>query len=259
MDPKDQSPAKFFLLVTILSIPFWSIGILMTWQPLPGIPVSAFMFVCPCVAALMLVSRKDGFKRAKQWVRDALCKPRHRDLLWLSTALLLPLSVMLASYIAMLQLGLPLPPISMDFRSVPIVFLAFALSGLAEQLGWSAYATDALQQRHGVLFSSLVVGTAWAAWHIVPLCQAGRPADWILWWCVMTMSLRVVLSWLYNSSGRNTVAVALCQASANTSWLFFPNYGSHYDPKVAGLAFGLLAVVIAISLSLRRQPREIVQ
>jgi hypothetical protein len=159
---------------------------------------------------------------------------------------------MLVSYIAMRQLGFPLPAINMDFRSVPMVFSAFALSGLAEQLGWSAYATDALQERHGVLFSSLIVGTMWAVWHIVPLGQVERSADWILWWCVMTISLRVVLSWLYNSSGRNTVVVALCQASANTSWQYFPNYGSHYDPKVTGLVFALLASMISIMLGLRR-------
>jgi hypothetical protein len=55
-----KSPLVFFLLVFVLSIPFWLIGA-MTEQGLPlpmNLPVSALSFVCPTMAALILVYRE---------------------------------------------------------------------------------------------------------------------------------------------------------------------------------------------------------
>ena len=134
----------------------------------------------------------------------------------------------------------------MDFGRLPLVFLVLLVSGVFEQLGWSAYAVDALQRRRSALSTGLLVGLIWAVWHVVPLLQAGRPVAWIAWWCLMTVSLRVVLSWLYNSAGRSVLVVAVCQAAANTSWQFFPNYGSHYDPGINGLVWLAIAILVVV-------------
>jgi hypothetical protein len=50
-----RSPLRFFLLVFALSIPFWLLGTFVGYQMLPGVPVSALMFVCPVTAILILV------------------------------------------------------------------------------------------------------------------------------------------------------------------------------------------------------------
>jgi hypothetical protein len=49
--PRSRSPLRFFLLVFALTIPFWLLGAIVGYQILPGVPVSAFMFVCPVTAA----------------------------------------------------------------------------------------------------------------------------------------------------------------------------------------------------------------
>ena len=55
-----KSPLKFFLLVLALSIPFWLIGFLdLPKILLINLPISAMMFVCPMVAALILVHQEN--------------------------------------------------------------------------------------------------------------------------------------------------------------------------------------------------------
>jgi len=60
------SPLRFFLLVFALSLPFWLAGALTTLQLLPGIPVSGFAFLCPAMAAAMVVSRENTPAGVKQ-------------------------------------------------------------------------------------------------------------------------------------------------------------------------------------------------
>jgi hypothetical protein len=47
--------------------------------------------------------------------------------------------------------------------------------------------------------------------------------------------------WIYNNTGRSVFAVIVFQATANASQFSFPNYGSHYDPLVAGLILAFTA------------------
>jgi uncharacterized protein len=57
----------------------------------------------------------------------------------------------------------------------------------------------------------------------------------------------VITVWLYNGSGKSVFAAALFHASANVSWQLFPNSGSHWDPRVAGLLLaGTAAIVTAV-------------
>ena len=63
----NRSPLTFFVLVFALALPFWLLGALVTHVPLPiNLPVSALQFVCPIIAAFILVSREEqpgGIKR----------------------------------------------------------------------------------------------------------------------------------------------------------------------------------------------------
>ena len=54
----NPAPLMFFLLLFVISIPFWVIGAVAenVAKMLPiNLPVSALMFVCPITAALLLV------------------------------------------------------------------------------------------------------------------------------------------------------------------------------------------------------------
>src|SRR3954471_21964806 len=89
-----------------------------------------------------------------------------------------------------------------------------------------------MQQRRTALQVGLVLGVAWALWHVIPLVQAHRPAAWIAWWSLGTVASRVIIVWLYNNAGRSVPAAALYHAVTNFCWQLFPNSGSHYTHAI---------------------------
>ena len=119
----------FFLLLFALSVPFWLAGGTTAWQPLPGVPISALMFVCPSLAAALLVWRESGFNETK--------KLRIHGPIWILPILLLMPGVMLLSYAVMRLFGHALPTLEIDFRVLLLLFGAFLGSAIGEQLGWS--------------------------------------------------------------------------------------------------------------------------
>ena len=68
--------------------------------------------------------------------------------------------------------------------------------------------------------------------------------EWITWWTLATVSLRVIMVWLYLHGGASVFAVALFHATSNLSWQLFPVHGSRYDPRIFGLVTLAFAIVM---------------
>jgi CAAX protease family protein len=251
-----RSPLSFFLMVFAMSAPFWLIGATSSWRLLPGVPTSAIQLICPSLAAVLLVYREDGVRAATDLVKRSLDYKRMTPTVWLLPIILLMPAAMLISYVTMRLLRVPLPTVEINWLSVAPLFLALFLAGLGEELGWSGYVIDPLQDRWGALGASLILGAVWAAWHVVPLQQVDRAAAWIAEWCFATVALRILHTWLYNNTGKSVFGQALFHASANTSWPLFPNNGSHYDPKITGIILAVTAVFVVLVFGPSRLTRE---
>jgi membrane protease YdiL (CAAX protease family) len=163
---------------------------------------------------------------------------------WYAPILLLMPTVTLLSYVVMRALGLPLPVPQILRLEFLVIFLAFFAGALAEEVGWSGYAIDALQAHWEALRASLLLGMVWALFHIIPLVQADPSPAWIAWWCLFTVSIRVLYTWLYNNAGHSVFAAALFHASSNTSWMLFPDYGSHWSPQIVGIIVAVVSAVV---------------
>lgn len=120
--------------------------------------------------------------------------------------------------------------------------------------GWD-YAVDPIQARTSALTAGLVLGGAWAVWHLVPLVQAHRPPAWMAWWALGTVANRVIIVRLYNNTGKSVSAAVVYHASPNMGWQLFPNYGSHYDPRVTSAIVACLAVIVTAVLGPRTLAR----
>lgn len=121
-----RSPPGFFLLVFALSIPFWLVGS-MAKQGLPlpiNLPVSALMFVCPLIAALILVYRENKLDGIKQLLKKTLDYRRIKPKIWYLPILLLMPVIMLLSYGVMRLIGRPLPEPQIPFPAIPLFFLS---------------------------------------------------------------------------------------------------------------------------------------
>lgn len=179
------------------------------------------------------------------WLELAL-NPRVPRWFWYPLAFLLMPALVLLAYGLMRWTGMPLPEeLRFPGREMVILWVAFFLAGFAEELGWSGYATDPLVARWGVGRAGMLLGLIWGLWHVVPYLQADPSVAWIFWYgFVETVALRVLIVWLHRSAGRSVWAAALFHATVNLSFFAFPNGGSHYDTRLAGLLVALTAALV---------------
>jgi uncharacterized protein len=123
-----------------------------------------------------------------------------------------------------------------------VSFAAFFVAAVGEELGWSGYAIEPMQARW-VLGASVLLGLIWALWHVVPLLQMNRSGQWIAWWTLQTVALRVLIVWFYNHTGRSVFAAVLIHSVSNVCTATF---ASCYDPRVTGIILVLAASIVMI-------------
>ncbi len=235
------------MLVFVLAIPFWVLGALVAGGlPLAmSLPVSALQFVCPLIAALILVHRERG-RRGVATLLRRLVDPAGIKA-WFVPALLVMPGIYLLSYFAMRVLGRPLPEPKISLVSLPILLVVFFIAAAGEEGGWSGYAVDPMQRRRTALTAAVILGPVWGLFHVVPDIQAHRDAAWIVWQRgVYDVGLRVLIVWLYNNTGKSVLAAILVHDTDNVSASLFPNDGSHYDPAFTGVITAATAVIVAL-------------
>lgn len=243
---QSRSPLRFFLLVFALSLPFYLAGALTSLQLLPGIPVSGFAILCPVMAAAIVVYQENRFAGVKMLLKRAFDFKRVKAQIWFVPTILLMPCIMALSYGAMRLMGVPIPTPQFSGVTIPALFVGFFIGALGEELGWSGYAIDPLQERFGALGGTLLLGAVWAVWHYIGLLEVHRSLAYIAWWSLGTVAARVIIVWLYNNTGRSVFVAALFHTMINLTWQVFPINGSYYDPRVTGLITAIVAVVVVI-------------
>jgi membrane protease YdiL (CAAX protease family) len=239
-----RSPRTFFLLVFALSIPFWLAGAMSDLQLMPGLSVSALMAFCPMAAALILVHREGGGARVAELLRRSFDFKRIRSKRWYIPVLFLFGAVNVAVYGLMRGLDMPLPAPQIQVPAAALVFLAFFVLALGEELGWSGYITGPMQKRWNALQTGLLLGLVGVLWHLPALLLMHRSPAWIAWWCLWAVAARVLIVWIYNNTGQSVFAVALFHATLNLSYMLFPVNGSHFDMGIGGPVMALTAAIV---------------
>lgn len=245
----DKSPLTFFLLVFVLSAPFWLIDSVVGQSLRSRIPVElpfgALQAVVPLLAALILVYAEENRGGVRGLLKRAGDYGRIKSWVWYVPVLCLWSAAMFLEYGLMYLTGAPLPAeTQIPTLALPVFLILFFVAGACEELGWQGYAFGRLRVRWNALQASLILGAVWAAWHVVPLAQTRRGPTWVVWQCLGMFPFRVLIVWLYNNTGRSVFAASLFHATANVSQFSFPNYGSHYDPFVACVVLTLAAAIV---------------
>ncbi len=241
-----RSPLKFFLLVAVLSVPFWLISALTHLELLPGLPVAALMACCPMIAAMILVYRENKTAGVIALLKRSFDFKRIRSKIWYVPILLLVPALSALSLEVLRLTGTPVPDPQIAVLPTLLLCAIFFVGALGEELGWSGYAIDPMQDRCGALKASLILGVVWAVYHYIALVQAHRSVDWIVWWSLGTIADRVILVWLYNNTGKSVFAAALFHMTLNVTWQVFPVNGSYFDPRISGLLSALVAVLVLV-------------
>ena len=104
---------------------------------------------------------------------------------------------------------------------VPSILFA-SLIPFIEELGWRGYVLDRFQEKNSALVSSLILGVVWSLWHL-PLFfvqdsyQAGLGVLTLAFWLFIIgiVPLNLPFTWIYNNTGRSTLAVILFHSMVN--------------------------------------------
>ena len=126
---------RFFVLTFVISIPFWLLGATTSVQLLPGIPVSAFAFVCPGLAAMICTYGESKSAGVRELLKRTLDYSRTRAKVWyVPVALLMP-AISILTYGMMRLTGMPLPGPQFSPPAALAMFLAFCLDGAGRRVG----------------------------------------------------------------------------------------------------------------------------
>jgi membrane protease YdiL (CAAX protease family) len=92
----------------------------------------------------------------------------------------------------------------MDVVSLSAATVLLLIATLGEEIGWHGVALPGLQQRHGVLWSSAVLGLLWATWHL-PFWALLDPVDefgfgYIVLNYLFIIPLAFYTTWFFNGA-----------------------------------------------------------
>ena len=244
----DRRPSLwvFFLLVLLLSIPFYGLGAAGGRLPiLTVLPISALMVCTPMFAALILIYRERRAEGVTELLKRALDFGRIRSMWWCLVAVCLLPIVAGLQYAVLRLIGTTFPTPLFAFADAPLFFVMFFVGAIGEELGWQGYAFPELSTRHSALAAALILGVFWALWHVIPFVQLGRSANWILWHGLSIIALRVIIVWLFVNTGQSVFIAVLFHTMSNMPWGVVTNYGSFYDPFVTFVILTLAAGLVA--------------
>ncbi|MDZ7849783.1 MAG: CPBP family intramembrane glutamic endopeptidase [Halodesulfurarchaeum sp.] len=179
----------------------------------------------PPVAAAIVVWASGGSLR--KWIGQ-MFKWRIGAKWWL-IALGLPFLILAAGSLIYVLAGGPIDLSSFEPFWVYLFVLAWGTvwGGGQEDLGWRGFMLPTLQEKYSALTSSVLVGAAWAGWHLPLFLNAttthgGWPLSQQLLWVVSIMAGSILWTWMYNSTDGSVLAVAVFHAGINSMGLYHP-------------------------------------
>jgi uncharacterized protein len=161
----------------------------------------------------------------------------------------------------------PIEALAQNFASIPTAFLlglvVLALLGnLWEETSWSGFVTARLQARYGPLRASLIVAPLFGLYHFplffivgglsdspnhLPIAQFPMYAAFLL--IVFSGPMRILLTWLYNSTDRSLPVVALFHGSMNATGgaAILATFFAGVDGLLLYAALAVFAVVVIVA------------
>lgn len=189
----------------------------------PPIPLLLLAGYGPTIAALVTAALVGGGTAVRSLLGRLLIW--RVGLRWWAIVLLLPGAISLGALGLYALAGGVLPALPALSPALAVSFVAQLLvRGLinGEEIGWRGFALPRLQARYGALTASLIVGVAWALFHlpiffIVGPTAAGSQSEMsFLPFLLSTLSLSVVFTWVANHTRGSILMAWLLHAAMNT-------------------------------------------
>ena len=250
-EPGKNHPLAFFFLIFAMSAPLWVLSSFLDESPLPdNIPLTDIgATLSPAIAACILIYRENGKKGLRQFFKRLYDFGRIQKRGALMLSLLLMPALYVVTYAALRIAGFPVA-VGIDLSlTLLAAFAMFTIGAAVEEIGYSAYATDALQKRFSALATALLIGVPWALWHLPSMIKMGQSSQLIVWGLLGTVAFRVITVWLYNIAGCSLFAVILAHAVGTTARSAFPGGRSGYETADGSISYAII-IIAAIGVSI---------
>ena len=198
---------------------FFPLAFLLSWYPtllsFVGVRASGINPLGVLAAALIVSGLAAGRPGVTALLRR-MVRVRVR-LRWYLVALLLPACFAFVSLGLNLLFGARMPGHEQWAKWPEIAdhfIVMFLFVGLGEEPGWRGFALPELQKRRSALESAMLVGVAWALWHL-PLMGTEFRWNSVPAFLVSVFAGSVVTAWLFNSARESVLLCMLFHASVN--------------------------------------------
>lgn len=259
-------PWSFFLVTFGFSWLLWCVPILMHLGLVPAPDGAALVVLTLVMAGLgafgpmvgaLVVSRHEGGKGAAWLHLKRVAVMKNSLHCYLTPVALLGLAS-LAVWGTPLLWGGPLQtsPLPTPWIIPLYLVLMVYLGGGQEEIGWRGFALDRLLSRHNDLVASLILGVVWALWHLPLWFMTGTSQSFMPFgaFMVMTVSLSVILTWIYVGSGRSMFLAMWTHGVANASMAVFPVLILAAGSQPSYWAYCILLAAVAVLITLMRGP-----
>ena len=246
---KDRSLPNFLLLLSVLSVPCWVIGAIYEVQLFPGFNLYQLPLAMPMVAALILISREGGRAGVIALLKRTYDFRKIQSKVWYLPMLLVIPSIGFIEYLILRFSGTPLPPAQVSLATLG--YISVFLMTYGEELGWTGYLIDPMQEQWSALKSGILLGVVWAVIHFPILFINGYSFEWIFWHGLYTVAVRVLMVWIYNNAGKSLFAMALTHWTFGLFWMLWPVENLHrtvsfYDPRIMAFIALFYAVIVTL-------------
>jgi membrane protease YdiL (CAAX protease family) len=210
----------------------------------------------PAIAAVLVTRTVDGTEGLREFRRRLVLW--RVDARWYLFALVVLPAVVAAGYVFM-----PDPKQNVDDGALVIaatyvssLLILTLMGGGQEEPGWRGFALPRMQEHHGPLKASVLLGVLWGVWHLplfvfVPDYDNADPGFvqtatmFIVFAGCFTIALSVIFTWLVNHARGSILLAMLAHGSVNAATNFAPE--TALPLMVSFMAMGVLALVIALA------------
>lgn len=248
----------FFALVFLIGWPIFILAFFTKDMIPEGLPVNNIgflMVIAPITSALILVYKENGLDAAKRLLKRSFDYRKIPGKIWYLPIFFLPLAIYVASLGSLILMGVQLPEFQFSAAAVPILFLLFIIFGMCEEVGWQGYAFGRMETRWKILNASILLGSAWAIWHI-PGFAIQDPTGgliWIVGQCINLVVTRVLIVLIFVKAGKSLFAAILVHAMINVCQMIHPFYSAPLAPVSADV-FTIVAIAAFAYFSRSKPP-----
>ena len=144
------------------------------------------------------------------------------------------------SFFVMKALFLPLPAVIVfPVQQIPEMLVLYFLGTIPEEFGWTLTLTEPMVKTYGPIKAGVIIGGAWALWHILPWSLA-HPIEWVAGMVILTILMRMGMIYAFIYGGRSLFFALVFHTMINVSTGLFPNSMSHLNPLVISACFLLI-------------------